>query len=112
MGRLRQFTFKQFGYFDFDGDLPQQLSQQDFSAFIKIVFLKRGGKAVIDFKEYQLEQDALFFINKDQYYRFDDSCRAQCSITIVTSIAWRSMIRKLPVTVSCFIMFMKSPLFL
>jgi len=75
MGRFRQFTFKQFGYFDFEGDLPDLLSQQDFSAFIKIVFLKQGGTAVIDFKEYKLQQDALFFINAGQYYRFDDSCR-------------------------------------
>jgi AraC-like DNA-binding protein len=75
MGRFRQFAFKQFGYFDFEGDLPDLLSQQDFSAFIKIVFLKQGGSAVIDFKEYKLEQDALFFINAGQYYRFDNNCR-------------------------------------
>jgi AraC-like DNA-binding protein len=75
MGRFRQFTFKQFGYFDFDGNLPDLLSQHDFSAFIKIVLLKQGGRAVIDFKEYKLQEDALFFINAGQYYRFDDSCR-------------------------------------
>jgi AraC-like DNA-binding protein len=75
MGRFRQFTFKQFGYLDFDGNLPDLLLQQDFNAFIKIVFLKQGGKAVIDFKEYELKQDALFFINAGQYYRFDASCR-------------------------------------
>jgi AraC-like DNA-binding protein len=75
MGRFKQFTFKQFGYFDFEGDLPDLLSQQDFSTFIKIVFLKQGGTAVIDFKEYKLQEDALFFINAGQYYRFDSSCR-------------------------------------
>lgn len=74
MGRFRQFSFKQFGYFDFDGDLPSRLSQQDFSAFIKIVFVKAGGQAVIDFKTYELEQDALFFVNAGQYHRFDENC--------------------------------------
>jgi AraC-like DNA-binding protein len=75
MGRFRQFAFKQFGYFDFDSNLPEQLLQQDFNAFIKIVFLRRGGTAVIDFKEYKLQQDALFFVNAGQYYRLDNSCQ-------------------------------------
>lgn len=74
MARFRQFSFKQFGYFDFDGDLPERLSQQDFSGFIKIVFVKAGGHAVIDFKAYDLEQDALFFVNAGQYHLFDESC--------------------------------------
>jgi AraC-like DNA-binding protein len=75
MERFRQFAFKLFGCSDFEGNLPDLLLQQDFSAFVKIVFLRRGGKAVIDFKEYKLQQDALFFIIAGQYYRFDDSCR-------------------------------------
>jgi AraC-like DNA-binding protein len=72
MARFRQFSFKQFGYFDFNQDLPVQLTQQDFGGFIKIVLLKAGATAVIDFKEYVLAQDALFFINAGQYHRFDD----------------------------------------
>ncbi len=72
MAHFRQFSFKQFGYFDFNQDLPQQLVQQNLSAFIKIVFIKAGAKVVIDFKEYYLQQDALFFINAGQYYKFDE----------------------------------------
>ncbi len=72
MGRFRQFSFKQFGYFDFNKNLPEQLSQQDFSGFIKIVLLKAGATAIVDFKEYTLEKDALFFINAGQYHKFDD----------------------------------------
>lgn len=74
MARFRQFAFKQFGYFDFDHNLPEQLSQGDFAPFIKIVFLKAGGTAVVDFKTYQLQQDALFFINAGQYYQFNENC--------------------------------------
>jgi AraC-like DNA-binding protein len=75
MKHFRQFAFKQFGYFDFDGNLPEQLLQKEFGAFIKIVFFKKGGKAVIDFNEYELKQDALFFINVGQYYQFDHNCQ-------------------------------------
>ncbi|MDB5125511.1 MAG: helix-turn-helix protein [Mucilaginibacter sp.] len=53
MARFRQFSFKQFGYLNFNHDLPRQLSQQDFTSFVKIVFLRASGHAVIDFKEYQ-----------------------------------------------------------
>ncbi|PUZ27787.1 AraC-type DNA-binding protein [Chitinophaga costaii] len=74
MAHFRQFAFKQFGYFDFYHNLPNQLAQQDYKSFVKIVFLKAGGHVVVDFQEYQLEQDALFFINAGQYYRFDTSC--------------------------------------
>jgi hypothetical protein len=74
MARFRQFSFKQFGYLDFNHDLPRQLSQQDFTSFVKIVFLRAGGHAVIDFKEYHLEQDALFFTSAGQYHQFDDTC--------------------------------------
>lgn len=72
MARFKQFAFKKFGYFDFDHDLSTQLLQQDFTGFIKVVFLKSGGHAIVDFKEYQFKQDALFFINADQYYHFGD----------------------------------------
>jgi AraC-like DNA-binding protein len=73
MARFRQFSFKQFGYFDFDRDLPEQLARQDYSGFIKIILLKAGAEAVIDFKEYRLDQDALFFINAGQYTRFNEA---------------------------------------
>ncbi|QJD97263.1 helix-turn-helix domain-containing protein [Mucilaginibacter robiniae] len=74
MAHFRQFAFKKFGYFDFAGDLPEQLSEHAFNSFIKVVFVKAGGYAVIDFNEYQLQQDALFFINADQYFKFSDTC--------------------------------------
>lgn len=74
MALFRQFAFKQFGYFDFDGDLPEQINGKDYSSFIKILFIKAGGHVVIDFKTYALAQDTLLFINAGQFHRFDESC--------------------------------------
>lgn len=74
MGNFRQFAFKQFGYLDFENNLLGQLGEQNFSDFIKIVFLRAGAKITIDFNEYKLEQDALFFINPGQYHSFSETC--------------------------------------
>ncbi|MGF7041623.1 helix-turn-helix domain-containing protein [Mucilaginibacter lappiensis] len=74
MARFREFTFKKFGFFDFQQDILNQLKSGDYSGFIKIVFVKAGGQVIIDFTEYQLEQDALFFINVGQYYQFGEHC--------------------------------------
>jgi AraC-like DNA-binding protein len=74
MNHFRQFAFKKFGYFDFHKDLSEQMTQQDFTDFIKIVFVKARGQVVIDFKKYNLLEDALFFINPGQHYSFDDVC--------------------------------------
>ncbi|OKS84965.1 helix-turn-helix domain-containing protein [Mucilaginibacter polytrichastri] len=73
MGHFKQFAFKKFGYADFSPTIGNLFSQPDFSGFVKIAFVKAGVKAVIDFKEYQLLQDALFFINGGQYYQFDET---------------------------------------
>jgi len=74
MAGFKQFTFKKFGYLDFEHDLAARLQAQNYKEFIKVVFVKAGGHAVIDFKEYQLDQDALFFVNAGQYHQFDDNC--------------------------------------
>ena len=74
MEHFKQFTFKQFGYLDFDGDLAEKLQRLNLADFIKIVFVKAGGTVVIDFQTYELSQDALFFINVGQYHRFDSNC--------------------------------------
>jgi AraC-like DNA-binding protein len=74
MAHFKQFTFKKFGFFDFQHDILDQLKLNDYASFIKIAFVKAGGRVVIDFTEYQLEQDALFFINVGQYYEFDQGC--------------------------------------
>lgn len=74
MDGFRQFTFKKFGFLEFDRNLPDLLKERDFTNFIKIVYIYKGGHVVLDFKEYHLKQDAIFFINAGQFYTFDDSC--------------------------------------
>ena len=74
MAHFRQFAFKKFGYLPFHLNLTSQLSGGDFKDFIKVFFIKAGGHAIIDFKEYHLQKDAFFFINTGQYYWFDDTC--------------------------------------
>ena len=74
MEHFKQFAFKKFGYFDFHFDFASKLVENDLKDFIKIVFIKAGGHAIIDFKEYHLKKDAFFFINTDQYYWFDEKC--------------------------------------
>lgn len=75
MHRFKQFAFKKFGYFDFENSPVDQIAEHNVDNFIKIVFVKAGGVVVVDFKEYALQQDALFFINSDQYYQFNESCQ-------------------------------------
>jgi len=74
MAHFKQFAFKKFGFFDFENNILDQLKLNDYSGFIKIVFVKAGGRVVIDFNNYQLDQDALFFINVGQYHQFDEHC--------------------------------------
>jgi AraC-like DNA-binding protein len=75
MEYFREFAFKQFGYFDFEGDLPQKLGRTNITEYIKIAFVRAGGSVVIDFQYYELKEDALFFINKGQYHHFNENCK-------------------------------------
>lgn len=74
MNHFRQFTFKKFGCVDFHHDFSSQMEELDIHNFIKIVFVKAGGHATIDFQAYHLQQDAFFFINVGQYYWLDNDC--------------------------------------
>lgn len=74
MAGFKQFSFKKFGYLDFEHDYNAQIQKTDYSEFIQILFIKAGGHAVIDFKAYDLKQDALFFINPGQFHKIEDTC--------------------------------------
>lgn len=69
---LKQFAYKQFGFISFKNDetILEQLSQ--LTDFIKVLFLKAGGKIIIDFKQHKAGTDTLFFINKSQVYKLTD----------------------------------------
>ena len=74
MNHFRQFAFKKFGCVDFHHDFSSRMKELDIQNFIKIVFVKAGGHAIIDFQAYYLQQDAFFFINVGQYYWLDNDC--------------------------------------
>jgi len=69
---LKQFSYKQFGIISFKNDetISDQISQ--LTDFIKVLFLKAGGKIIIDFKQHKADTDTLFFINKSQVYKLTD----------------------------------------
>lgn len=72
MSAFKQFTFKKFGYVELEVD---SFNAQAYEGFIKVVWLCAGARIVVDFKEYLLQQDALFFINAHQYYHFEQPCQ-------------------------------------
>ncbi|MCC8407436.1 AraC family transcriptional regulator [Mucilaginibacter sp. UR6-1] len=75
MARYKQFAFKQFGYFDIGAEQNEFALHPDFAGSVKVAFVKAGGNVTVDFKGYQLEQDALFFISAGQYYQIADDSR-------------------------------------
>jgi len=74
INHFREFAFKKFGCIDFQRDFSNKMEQLDVQNFIKIVFVKAGGHAIVDFQAYHLQQDAFFFINVGQYYWLDNDC--------------------------------------
>ncbi|ACU60843.1 AraC family transcriptional regulator [Chitinophaga pinensis] len=66
---LKQFFSKKFGYIDFDADTADDLLYEEYNSFIKVLFMEAGSEVMVDFKEYKLEKDALFFIKDGQWYK-------------------------------------------
>jgi AraC-like DNA-binding protein len=76
MTLFRQFVYKQFGILPFEAPTADQVEQSVYHPYIKILFLKKGSHITIDFNKYKLPQDALFFINVNQWYQLGtaDAC--------------------------------------
>jgi hypothetical protein len=68
MPLFKQFTYKKFGILPFEVLTAGEINQSVFHPFIKILFLQKGSCITVDFNNYQLEEDALFFININQWY--------------------------------------------
>lgn len=73
MAQYKQFSYKKFGLLELNGKSPEIANEQQLSDFIKVVLLKKGAEISVDFKVYQLENDALFFINAGQWYNLNQS---------------------------------------
>lgn len=72
MNHFKEFNYKKFGLLQFDAAASAHCNDAAYQPFIKILFLKAGSSLHIDFKQYLLEQDALFFIMPRQWYQLDD----------------------------------------
>ena len=71
MNLFRQFTYKKFGILPFDVSAAAEVNQAVYHPYIKIIFLKKGNSITIDFNNYRLDGDALFFINVNQWYKLE-----------------------------------------
>jgi len=67
---LKHFFSKTIGCLDFDASTADDIRYDDYNPFIKILFIEAGAEVMVDFREYTLEQDALFFIKDGQWYKF------------------------------------------
>jgi len=68
MTLFKQFTYKKFGVLPFEASTAIEVNQPVYHPYIKILFLQKGSSITIDFNNYQLKEDALFFINVNQWY--------------------------------------------
>jgi AraC-like DNA-binding protein len=74
MAQFKEFAFKKFGHLVFEGGLAAHFSKEDLNSFVKIFFIRNGGKVTVDFETYDLEADAFFFVNAGQHFAVDDIC--------------------------------------
>ncbi|MET0242434.1 MAG: AraC family transcriptional regulator [Flavitalea sp.] len=72
MGQFRQFALKKFGIEELNFPV-KAYDAEVYQSFVKVFFIRRGGHIAIDFKEYRLEQDALFFVSSDQWYNLQSA---------------------------------------
>lgn len=73
MEQLRQFAVKKLGYTDIDSNAVEEGKLALYRDFVKIIFLRSGSHIQVDFKEYHLQQDALFFVQGGQYCQIDEA---------------------------------------
>jgi AraC-like DNA-binding protein len=66
---LKQFFSRKFGYLDFEADTADDTLYEAYNSYIKVLFVEAGAAIMVDFKEYKLEKDALFFIKDGQWYK-------------------------------------------
>ncbi|MDJ1502674.1 helix-turn-helix domain-containing protein [Xanthocytophaga agilis] len=70
--QLKEFAFKRFGILDLSVSENHPADRETLMTFIRILFLKAGTHITIDFKDYSLKQDALFFVNPGQWIQLEE----------------------------------------
>jgi AraC-like DNA-binding protein len=71
MALFHQFVYKKFGISPFDSPAGKPVDHKEYDPYIKTLFLKKGSQLTIDFSTYKLPQDALIFINVNQWYEIN-----------------------------------------
>lgn len=74
---IKQFSTKQFGVICFSEDTVHQINDTSLLSWIKILYLKKGSIVKIDFKEYDLQEDMIFFISPNQNFNLLKVCSQQ-----------------------------------
>lgn len=72
MTHFTQFSFKKFGHLNLEGVKAAEELTETLKDFIKVVYLKKGAEIEVDFRIYNLEKDALFFISAGQYCQLNE----------------------------------------
>lgn len=60
---LKEFSYKQFGNIEFSKKAMGEVTFSSISEHIKILFIPKSATIQVDFQEFNMETDALLFIN-------------------------------------------------
>lgn len=60
-------NYKQFGHLSFNSTTLDLANHEEFSPYIKVLFVPTGYKLTVDFNSYETDSPSLFFINSNQY---------------------------------------------
>jgi len=66
---LKQFAYKQFGITEIKNHQTIEQQIDSLKEYIKILFLRQHSQIVVDFQEFEIKNDTLFFISPAQIFR-------------------------------------------
>ncbi len=69
----KDFSNKKFGYITIESNSESRLFVNELKEYIKVMYLKKGAKIIIDFQEFECKRNTLFFINSSQIYVLKES---------------------------------------
>jgi AraC-like DNA-binding protein len=75
MKYLKQCGVKKFGILEFCNQNPADEFIDQFRDYIKIIYLKKGGRVSSDFTDMEVGQDSLLFVNAAQFVRLSENTK-------------------------------------
>lgn len=66
----RSLEYRKLGFLTLNGDNMMSQKVEDYDVLMKILYLKKG-RVIIDFQEYDVVSDTLFFVNHSQIFKMD-----------------------------------------